>query len=139
MSERTLFDYVVEVEPDPPCQRHSVTSREAADAIKPDASELRRRVLAYLRGRGEDGATDEEMQTGIPMPANTERPRRCELVEMGSVVDSGRKRRTRSGRNAVVWVAGGKGGDATNNRRAVTEQRDREERGFDWETWIKGD
>jgi hypothetical protein len=56
MSERTLFDYVVEVEPDPPCQRHSVTSREAADAIKPDASELRRRVLAYLRARGEGGA-----------------------------------------------------------------------------------
>jgi hypothetical protein len=105
MIERTLFDCVAEAEPEPPCQRHSVTSREAADAIKPDASELRRRVLAYLRGRGEDGATDEEMQTGIPMVPNTQRPRRVELVEMGSVVDSGRKRRTRSGRNAVVWVS----------------------------------
>jgi hypothetical protein len=104
MSERTLFDYVAEVEPDPPCQRHSVTSREAAESIKPDASELRRRVLAYLRGRGEDGATDEEMQDALGMGGSTERPRRVELVEMGSVVDSGRKRKTRSGRNAVVWV-----------------------------------
>jgi hypothetical protein len=107
LTERTLFDYVAEVEPDPPCQRHSVTSREAADAIKPDASELRRRVLAYLRGRGEDGATDEEIQEGLPMAQNTERPRRRELELAGLVIDSGRKRRTRSGRNAVVWVCRG--------------------------------
>jgi hypothetical protein len=96
MSERTLFDYVAEVEPDPPCQRHSVTSREAADAIKPDA---------YLRGRGEDGATDEEMQDALGMGGSTQRPRRRELELAETVRNSGRTRRTKSGRNAVVWIA----------------------------------
>jgi hypothetical protein len=105
MSERTLFDYVAEVEPDPPCQRHSVTSREAAESIKPDASELRRRVLAYLRGRGEDGATDEEMQDALGMGGSTQRPRRRELELAETVRNSGRTRRTKSGRNAVVWIA----------------------------------
>ncbi len=37
------------------------------------------------------------------MNANTERPRRIELVAMGKVVDSHETRLTRSGRKAVVW------------------------------------
>lgn len=89
----------------PPFQAHSETSRAAAVEIKPDASSLRRKVLAYLEERGKWGATDEEMQRGLDMPPNTQRPRRVELVTAGSVEDSGRQRKTLSGRNAVVWVA----------------------------------
>lgn len=88
----------------PPSQAHSPTSQEAAEAIQPRAETLRRAVLDYLRSRGEEGATDEETQEALAMSGSTQRPRRCELQEMGLVVDSGRTRPTRSGRAAVVWV-----------------------------------
>jgi hypothetical protein len=85
----------------PPFQKHSPTSREAAGAIDSEASRLRRKVLEFLGG---GGATDEEIQEGTGMLANTERPRRRELQLAKKVRDSGRKRQTKSGRNAVIWV-----------------------------------
>jgi hypothetical protein len=85
---------------------HSETSRAAADSIEPEAGTLRYAVLAYIRRAGEAGATDEEVQTGVPMRANTQRPRRRELELGGLVRDSGTTRLVRSGRLAVVWVLG---------------------------------
>jgi hypothetical protein len=64
----------------------------------------RDQVLQYITQCGTFGATDEEVQVQIPMPANTQRPRRIELVRRGLVVDSGRTRRTASGVAAVVWI-----------------------------------
>lgn len=101
MVQRSLFEEA----PEPPCQRHSTTFREAAEAIGPQAGTLRAQVLTWLRNRGPDGATDEEMQDGLGMNPSTQRPRRVELVQGKHVVDSGRTRKTRSGRQAVVWVA----------------------------------
>ena len=89
----------------PPAQRHSATSVAAAEAIAPSAGTLRYKLLTWLRDRGEVGATDEEMQLGVPMAASTQRPRRGELVAAGYVKDSGSTRSTKSGRAAVVWVA----------------------------------
>lgn len=89
----------------PPAQAHSPTSQAAARQIRPDASRLRGRVLGLLLERGEQGATDEELQLALSMNPSTERPRRIELVEAGAVRDSGRTRPTRSGRKAVVWQA----------------------------------
>lgn len=83
----------------------SSTSRQAAESIRPSADSLRGRVLDFLRARGTNGATDEEMQLAIPMPASTQRPRRVELVQAGLVVDVGEVRKTKSGRDAVVWHA----------------------------------
>lgn len=79
------------------------TSYEAALQVKEDAGTLRTKVLKFLELHGP--ATDEEMQRRIPMPPNTQRPRRRELVLKGLVVDSNRRRRTRSGCNAIVWRA----------------------------------
>ena len=90
---------------EPPSQRHSPTSRAAAEAIAPTAGTLRAAVLTYLRQRGDEGATDSECQESLGMNPSTQRPRRIELVEAGLVVDSGRVRKTPSGRKAVVWVA----------------------------------
>jgi hypothetical protein len=87
---------------EPPAQRHSPTSQAAASAIKPRINALHLAVIRYLRGC--DGATDEEMQAGIPMNPNTQRPRRVELTLRGEVVDSGRVRMTHSRRLAVIWV-----------------------------------
>jgi len=99
MSQLNLFD------PDHEpvvSQRHSDTSTAAAEAIKPDTSTLRTLVFNFIRNAG--GATDEEIQIALDMNPSTERPRRVELVNAGRVADSGERRKTKSGRKAVVWV-----------------------------------
>ena len=88
----------------PPFQAHSETSRSAAERVSAPRRQLRIELLDYLRSRGATGATDEELQVGIPMPANTERPRRVECMDEGLVIDSRKKRKGSSGRKAVVWL-----------------------------------
>jgi len=95
---RTLFD-------DPPAQQHSETSVAAAEAIAPVAATLRRMVYDAIAAAGVVGLTDEEMLAAVGLPPSSGRPRRIELVRAGLVVDSGKTRRTRSGRSAVVWLA----------------------------------
>lgn len=90
-----------------PFQKHSETSQAAAISIAPDANNLRAAVLRYIAGRGDDGATDEEVQDALEMNPSTQRPRRVELVRMGVVEDSGRRRKTKGGRQATVWICGG--------------------------------
>jgi len=87
----------------PPAQAHSETSVAAAAVIKPHVNELQKRILNRLHFVGSRGCTDEELQVEFTN-ANTERPRRIELVRMGLVKDSGRTRETSSGRKATVWV-----------------------------------
>lgn len=86
----------------PPRQRHSETSCDAADKIEPKAPTLREKVLHVISELG--GLTDAECQQVLHLDPSTQRPRRIELVRMGLVVDSGAKRRTRSGRLAVIWT-----------------------------------
>jgi len=77
----------------------------SAAAIKPmKLSGLRLRVYEYLR-RHPDGLTDEELIEKSGVNPNTMRPRRVELYAMGKIKDSGVRRQTRSGSEAVVWVA----------------------------------
>lgn len=94
---------------DPPAQMHSDTSRDAAEAIRPEAANLRAKVYAAICNAGRDGLTDEEGIERTGLPPSTYRPRRVELVTGGMVVDSGRTRKTASGRKAGVWVATGGG------------------------------
>lgn len=88
-----------------PYQHHSATSKSAAEAIEPRAGTQRSFVLDHLRDMEDCGATDEEIQNILPMSANSQRPRRQELVKAGLVVDSGRTRKTASFFDAVVWIA----------------------------------
>lgn len=89
----------------PPAQPHSETSQAAAKAIKPVLNVLQQAVLDFLRKCGDSGATDEEGIDATAITASSYRPRRIELCDAGLVRDSGRKRETRSGRAAAVWVA----------------------------------
>lgn len=91
-------------QPDLPFQRHSETSRAAAESMEPAANTLRFKVLDAIRASCGAGYTDEELQVGLKMAANTERPRRRELERAGLIRDSGQTRPTLSGRAAVVWV-----------------------------------
>jgi hypothetical protein len=86
--------------PDPPYQRHSDTSKAAAEKIKPVLGRLQQLVFISIESWP---ATDEELCLRLPISANTVRPRRRELQQMGLIRDSGRRRPTISGRYAVVW------------------------------------
>lgn len=103
-----MSDYWPETSPGPlfarpaPAQQHSVTSMQAADALdEKTLTRLHRLVLDFLRARPE-GATDEEIASGLGLNPSTQRPRRIELAQRGLVVEAG-VRKTASKRNATVW------------------------------------
>jgi len=73
----------------------------------PIPSTSRERVVALIELRGAHGATDEELHRILNLDPSTERPRRRELQLAGLVVDSGRQRKTASGRKATVWIVPG--------------------------------
>jgi len=82
----------------------SETSESSAGGIASVSGAKRRAVYQAIVASGDDGMTDEEMQDATGMAPNTQRPRRVELVRDGSVIDSGIRRNTKSGRKAVVWT-----------------------------------
>jgi hypothetical protein len=85
-----------------PSVRCSRTSTEAADSLDARTlNALQRRVLAFITARP-DGATDEEIASGLGLNPSTARPRRIELARRGLIVEAG-TRKTASKRNAMVW------------------------------------
>lgn len=85
---------------DPPAQRHSSESLEAAAEIANAAPNLRARVLAAIEELGP--LTDEQIARVTGIAPNTARPRRVELVDAGLVAKVGVSR-TQSGRKAAAW------------------------------------
>ena len=83
--------------------RGSATSEEAAESIEGSAATLRLRVLTFIKLYGP--VTDEEIANGLGMNPSTARPRRIELVNMGRVVETGERKKNKSGRSAVTWRA----------------------------------
>lgn len=82
---------------------HPDTSHSSAAATLLRSGTARRRVLEALVFRGP--RTDDELQEALSMPANTERPRRVELLNMGYVEDSKLRRLTETRSPAIVWQA----------------------------------
>lgn len=74
------------------------TSRAAGRAVRTGTA--RGRILAHLASRGPH--TDLELQEHLAIPANTQRPRRVELVDMGLVAPSS-DTRVHAGREWTVW------------------------------------
>lgn len=85
----------------PPHQQNSETSRESAKAVAPNFSLRMIRILNKISKVG--GMTDEEGQYGLEIDGNSYRPARVALAKHGLILDSGERRKTNSGRNAVVW------------------------------------
>lgn len=84
----------------------SDTSKAAADSLSDGtAKALREIVYRHLLERDARGATDDEMEAALGMRHQTLSARRRELVIKGLAIDSGDKRKTRSGRSATVWFA----------------------------------
>lgn len=88
----------------PPYIAGSTTSREAAEAIKESVPSLQSKVFAAIRRAKGAGLTDEEGVEELGISPSTYRPRRIELVGKMLVVDSGGRRKTKAGRDAVVWI-----------------------------------
>lgn len=81
------------------------TQLAAYRTITPRAASLRDKVLDFIVSRGAHGATDQECQAALDLPAQTQGPRRIELARAGLVRDSGQRRLTPSGRRAIVWIS----------------------------------
>ena len=88
-----------------PYVKNSSTSKEAAKSMEKVAPAILWRVFGFIARQNERGATDDEIEAALDLRHQTASARRRELVLKGLVDDSGEKRRTRSGRNATVWVA----------------------------------
>lgn len=84
----------------------SVTSHAAAVAIAPHIPTLEAMVLAAIKEHAMcGGLTDLEGQRVTGIGGDTYRPRRGWLKDNGYIRDSGKTRKTASGRPAVVWEA----------------------------------
>ena len=84
-------------------EKGSDTSKQAAESVAISAASMRGRVLAFIASRPQ-GVTDDEVELALSMRHQTASARRRELVLLGMVKDSDRRRRTSSGRSATVWV-----------------------------------
>jgi len=81
------------------------TSRSAAVQAMPFAHTLERKVLEFIRGKGEYGATDAEIQVELGLTPQTQVPRRNTLCRNGLLKDSGRRRPSpQTGRRIIIWI-----------------------------------
>ena len=80
------------------------TSDAAARRIEDFVPTLQQRVHDFIRDRGAFGATDDEGELELGIVLRTYTPRRVKLVELGLVVVTEIRRKTRKGRSAAVWV-----------------------------------
>ena len=97
-----------------PYAKTSETSKAAAASIEPQIGRLQSLVLEHIRNAGDVGATDQEIQDALGITVSTQIPRRHELVSKGLIAKGTtiignatvtKKRPTKSGRSAQVWVA----------------------------------
>jgi len=89
----------------PPYEKSSDTSREAAQSILPAVGTLQSKVLGIFKDVKEYGKTCDDIEYILSGRHQSISARIRELVQLGHIVDSGRRRKTRSGRNAAVYVA----------------------------------
>ena len=64
----------------------------------------RRKVYEYIKEQGARGSTDDEVMVNLDFSHSNATARRGELARGLFVVDSGNRRKTRTGAQAIVWV-----------------------------------
>lgn len=86
----------------PPHARASDTSRAAAESVVKDVTRLRRAVLDAI-GTEPDGLTCDQVEERLGIRHQTASARVRELAQLGLIIDTGERRKTRSGRSAAIW------------------------------------
>lgn len=79
------------------------TSAEAKNSI--DSKTIESIVFEHIRSSGIKGCTCDEAEESLGLRHQTCSARFTALNKKGEIVDSGKRRLTRSGRNAIVWLA----------------------------------
>lgn len=93
-----LLDY-----PNWPGFRARDTSKAAADAMAPKSDTLRAHALHHIRSC-DIGLTADEVAKAMNQSVLAIRPRVTELARMNLIRDSGKRRKNKSGKSAIVWV-----------------------------------
>ena len=89
-----------------PPYRHGNDTQAAASArIAYIAPNLRERVFAHISAAGPRGRTNNEITKNLNIKLQTVCARVAELRSAGRIHDGGARRKTDSGRDAIVWVA----------------------------------
>ena len=81
------------------------TSDAAAAAASAFVGTHEQRILAFLDSAGSKGGTKDEIGTGTGLAAIAVSRRMKALQERGRVLDSGMRRKTPAGKEAIVWVS----------------------------------
>lgn len=89
-----------------PFARGSSTSRAAAVAADARMLKDKERIFAFIHERGGYGATCDEMRLAMPDLSHQTVASRvsCMFRDDGVLLDSGQRRKTSAGREAVVWI-----------------------------------
>ncbi len=89
--------------PELPGFKVSGTSEDAAESMHSEAKTLRDQVYALLTRMWPGGATADEIAASLKRTPLAIRPRVTELSTQSFIIDSGKRRKNISGRNAIVW------------------------------------
>src|SRR5690348_12708447 len=81
------------------------TSLESAKRIEGKKHRYRKMIYDYIKGKGTSGATCDEVEVKLDLRHQTASCFIRFLVQDFLLKDSGGKRMTRAGRNAIVWRA----------------------------------
>ncbi len=80
------------------------TSKAAAESLDDDELNRLEQLVYDTIAASKDGCTDDEIEVATSLTHQCASARRRGLVLKNRVMDSGRRRATRSGRKAAVWV-----------------------------------
>jgi hypothetical protein len=81
------------------------TSMEAAESMRPHVPTIEQQVAEHIAKCGTDGATTDEIEVALGILHQCASARINRLHRSTRIVDMGERRKTRSGRNAVVWFS----------------------------------
>ena len=84
------------------------TSREAGEKAKEHSGKQRELIHFWIKWAAKSdakGMTGDELSVLLLLPAQSVSARINGLHKDGWIIDSGLRRKTRYGRNAIVWVA----------------------------------
>ncbi|HQX51557.1 MAG TPA: hypothetical protein PLY87_02685 [Planctomycetaceae bacterium] len=82
----------------------TLTSRAAAESVRSCGNSQAVRVWGFIDSQGEHGATDKEIQAGLQLDGNSERPRRVWLMRNGFVKPKGAPCVHVVRERSIVWV-----------------------------------